>query len=130
MSDAMTAAEVRPLRASDDGVFMASVNLGTDALHGTVSGVLEVAKTVRGETFRLTNSAIEWVESVQGALFRVVRVAVNRADEVTRGGLDGVESVSSAFTHLVRGSGEAAGEVIARTAASIVGKKDAAQKAA
>ena len=129
MSDTMTA-EVRPLRTSDDGVFMAGVNLGTDALHGTVSGVIETAKTIRGEAFRLTNGGIEWAESVQAALFKVVRVAVNRADDVTRGGLDGIESVSSALTRLVRGSGEAAGDVIARTAASIVGKKDLAQKAA
>ncbi len=130
MSDAMSKAEVRSLRTSDDGVFMMGVNLGAEVVQGAVTGTFGVAKAARGEAFRLTNGWIEWAESVQTSTFKVIREVVTRLDEATRGTVDGIESVSLAFTGLARVSGEAAGEMISRTAASIIGKKHASQKAA
>ena len=130
MSDVLSKAEARSLRASDDGLFMSGVNLGADVVQGAVTGTFGVAKAIRSEAFRLTNSWIEWAESVQTSTFKVMREIVTRLDDGTRGTVDGIESVSMGFTGLVRMSGEAAGEMISRTTASIIGKKHASQKAA
>ncbi len=130
MSDVMSKAEVRSLRTSDDGVFMSGVNLGADVVQGAVTGTFAVAKAIRVEAFQLTNGWIEWAESVQTSAFKVMHEFVTRLDDVTRGTVDGIESLSLAFTGLLRVSGETAGEMISRTTASIIGKKHASQKAA
>jgi hypothetical protein len=130
MSEAMTTAEVRSLRANDGGVFMSGVKLAADVVQGAVTGSFDVARAVRGEAFRLTNGLIDWTESVPTSAFKVAREIVTRLDDASRGTVDGMESVSLAVTGLLRVSGEAAGEMISRTTASIVGKKDGSHKAA
>jgi hypothetical protein len=130
MSNAISAADVRPLRTGDGGMVIQGVDAGANVVQGAVTGTFGVAKAIRGEAFRLTNGLIDWAESVPASGFKIVRELVTRLDDVTRATVDGAESVSLAVTGLLRVSGEAAAEMISRTTATVAGKKDTPHHAA
>ena len=130
MSESESQAEVRTLRITEAGVVMAVVTSGSNLTEKAIGGGLHVVKTVRGELFRATSAGIDWIETVQHSAFKVVREAVLRADGLSQEAVGGVESVAMAITRTIRGSGEAVGDVVSRTAESLVGKSAAVSKAA
>jgi len=130
MTNAISAADVRSLRTGEGGVVIQGVGVGADVVQGAVTGTFGVAKAIRGEAFRLTNGLVDFAESVPTSGFKIVRELVTRLDDVSRAAVDGVESVSLAVTGLLRVSGEAAADMIARTSATLAGKKDASHHAA
>jgi hypothetical protein len=84
----------------------------------------------RGELFRASGAGIDWIETVQQSAFKIVREAVLRVDGLSQEAVDGVESVSMAVMRTVRGSSEAIGDVVSRTAESLAGKSTVVPKAA
>ncbi len=130
MSDTTQEAEVRTLRIAEAGVLMTVVTSGADLTDKAVGGTFDVARTVRAELFRATSAGIDWVEGTQQSSFRIVREAVMRVDKLSQGMVEGLEAVAMAVSRAIRGSGEAAGEMVSRTAESLVGKKASSSKAA
>jgi hypothetical protein len=130
MSDSISQADVRTLKIAEEGVLMSVVKVGADLTERSVGGTFGVARAVQNELLRMTNGGIEWVESAQGSAFKIVREIIQRADGLTLGAIDGLEGITLAVARTIRGSGEAAGEAVSRTAETLVGKRAASSKAA
>jgi hypothetical protein len=130
MSESISQAEVRTLRMPEAGVIMTVVASGSNLGEKAILGGFGVVKMVRGELFRASGAGIDWIETVQQSAFKIVREAVLRVDGLSREAVDGVESVSMAVMMTVRGSSEAIGDVLSRTAESLAGKSTVGPKAA
>ncbi len=130
MSESISQAEVRTLRMPEAGVIMTVVTSGSNLTEKVILGGFGVVKMVRGELIRATGAGIDWIESIHHSAFKIIREAVLRVDGLSQEAVDGLESVSMAVMRTVRGSGEAVGEVVSRTAESLAGKGAVTPKAA
>ncbi len=122
--------EVRPLKAAEGGVFMTTVTWGANLAEKGMAGPLGVGRTIRDELFRATYAGVDWVEGTNQSAFKVARELIQRMDKLSVEALQGAESLASAVSRAIRGSGEAAGEMVSKTAASLVGTKESSTKAA
>ncbi len=122
--------EVRMLRIAEAGVFVTMVTSSADLAEKAVGGSFSVLMTGRDELFRATNAGIDWVEGTQQSSFRIAREAVLRVDKLSQEMVEGLESVAMAVSRAIRESGEAASEMVSRTAESLVGKRAPSAKAA
>src|SRR6266542_114680 len=130
MSDSNSQGQVRELRAGDESVLMRVVTLGVAITEKGVGGVFGVGRAIRAELFRATSSGVDWVESAQDSRLKIVREVIQRTDSLTQGALDGLEAVTISIAKSIRGSGEAAAELVSSTAETLVGRKRASTKAA
>ena len=130
MSESISQAEVRALRMPEAGVILTVVTSGSNLTEKVISGGFDVVKTVRGELFRATGAGIDWIEAVQQSAFKIVREAVLRGDGLSQEAVGGAESVAMAIMRTIRGSAEAVGDVVSRTAESVAGKSAVVSKAA
>ncbi len=130
MSESILEADVRTLRSPEAGVLMTVVTSISTLLEKVTVGSFDVVKTVRGELFRVTGAGIDWLEGVQQATFKITREIVHRFDGLSREAVDGSESIASALVGTVRGSSEAVGKVVSRTAESLMGRRAVEPKAA
>jgi hypothetical protein len=121
MTDAVGQSMTRSTKPGDAGVLMTVVSVASDLTEQGLKGSLGIVRTVRSEVFRATHGAVDWVESLQQVPFKVVRAAVETADKLSSDVIDGAESVAMSVTKVIRGSGQAAGEMVSRTTESIVG---------
>lgn len=90
---------------------------------------LGMARVARAEAFRAAYSGVDWLESLNQAQFKVARELVHRIELVTLDVMQGAESLASATTGRIRGAGEAAGAVVARTATALRRKEPASAPA-
>jgi hypothetical protein len=130
MSEPTSKAEVRPLTTVEGGVLhVTAVDWAANVLEKSLGIPLGAGRLIRDEVFRATYAGIEWVEAINQSSFKVAREVVKRSDKLSLEAIDGFELVLNALSRIVRGSGEAAGEMVAKTAASVIGKKEPAAKA-
>ena len=130
MSESGSQVEVRTLRLAEDGVIVAMVTSGSNLTEKALEGSFDVVKAARGELFRATVTGIDWIETLQHSVFKIVREAVLRGDGVSLEAVAGAEWVTMAILKAIRGSSEAVGEVVSRTAESLAGKRAASTQAA
>ena len=130
MSESGSQVEVRTLRLAEEGVIVAMVTSGSNLTEKAVEGSFDVVKAARGELFRATVTGIDWIETLQHSVFKIVREAVLRGDGVSLEAVAGAEWVTMAILKAIRGSGEAVGDVVSRTAESLAGKRAASTQAA
>jgi hypothetical protein len=121
MTDAVAQSTMRSPKNGEAGVLLTVVSVASDLTEQGVKGSLGIVRTVRSEVFRATHGAVDWVESLQQVPFKVVRAAIETADKLSSDAIDGAESVAISLTKVLRGSGQAAGELVSRTSESIVG---------
>ena len=84
----------------------------------------DAARAIRDELFRATYTGVDWVEGINQSSFKVVREMVLRVDKLSQEAVDGLDSVTGAVSKVIRGSGEAASEMVSRTASSLAGAKE------
>lgn len=109
---------------------MTMVTSSANLTEKAIGGSFDVMKAVRGELFRASNAGIDWIEGLQQSSFRVAREVVLRVDKLSQEMVEGLESVAMSCSRAIRGSGEAASEMVSRTAESLVGKRASSAKAA
>jgi hypothetical protein len=130
MSDPIGKAEVRPLTSVEGPVLQTTAVEWATSVMGKAAGIpLGAGRLVREEVFRATYAGIEWAEAINQSSFKIVRDVVKRSDKLSLEAIDGLEIVLNALTRIFRGSSEAAGEMVAKTAATFIGKKEPAAKA-
>ncbi len=130
MDESTMDAEVRTLRIAEAGVLMTMVTSSANLTEKAIGASFDVLKSLRGELFRATNAGIDWIEGMQQSSFRVAREVVIRVDKLSQETVEGLESVAMSVSRAIRGSGEAASEMVSRTAESLVGKRASSAKAA
>ncbi len=124
------AKEVRPLKSAEGSVLTTTVTWGANLAEKALASPAAVSRMVRDELFRATYAGIDWIEGINQSSFKVVREVIQRGDKLSQEAVDGLESVASAVARVIRGSGDAAGEMVSKTAASLVGTKEPSTKAA
>ncbi len=105
-----------PAKKSEVGVIMTMVSSGANLTEKAMGVPLGVARTIRDELFQATNAGVDWAEGINQSSFKVVREMVQRIDKLSQEAVDGLESVMGAVTRVIRGSGEAASEMVTQTA--------------
>jgi hypothetical protein len=129
MSDSTSQAGVRPLRPSDGGVLTSAIALGADTIERALQSSFETAEAVRRETFHVTYAAVELVDTVQQSVLKVVRESLGGLDKASALVTERLGGTVLAFARTIRGSGELAGEIVARTAESLTGRSSPAKAA-
>jgi len=114
---------------TEQGVLMTTVTWGSNLTEKAMGVPLGAARAVRDEVFRATFSGVDWLEGINQSTFKVVREVLKRVDKLSQEAVDGLDSVAGSVSKVVRGSGEAAGEMVSRTAASLAGTKEPPHKA-
>jgi len=116
----------------EGGVFRTMVLSGANLTEKAMGVPVGVTRTVRDEVSRAVHAQVDWLEGVSQSSFKVMREMLQRIDNFSEEAVDGLESVTIAVSKVVRGSGEAASEMVSRTAASLTGTgaKESSQKAA
>jgi hypothetical protein len=126
MSEPNVKAEVRPFTTKEGPVPNATVvGWAADLLQRSIALPVGVGRLIREEVIRAAYGAIDWLEGTSQSSFKVAREAVRQIDQLSREAVDGVEPIIDALAKSIRGSGEAAGEVVSRTAVSLMGAKQA-----
>jgi hypothetical protein len=115
---------------AEHGVLMTTVTLGSNLTEKAMAVPLGAARTTRDEIFRATFAGVDWVEGINQSSFKIVRETLQRMDKLSQEAVDGVEAVASSVSRVIRGSGEAAGELVAKTAAALAGTKETSPRAA
>ena len=134
------------------------VSSGANLTEKAMGVPLGVARTIHDELFRASNAGMDWVEGINQSWFKamgagvdwaaginqssfkVVREMLQRIDKLSLEAVESLESVTGAVTRVIRGSGEAASEMVAqtaqaasavvsRTAASLTGAKEPSPRA-
>jgi hypothetical protein len=126
MSEPITKAEVRPLNAPGAPVEPPTFARATNLLEKALALPVGVARMSRDEVFRAVYAGIDWVEGLNQSSFKIVREAVRQVDQLSRLAMDDVDSLVGTFAKAVRGSGETAGELVSKTAVSLMGAKPTA----
>ena len=130
MADVVAQSTMRSPKDGGAGVLMTVVAVASDLTEQSLAGSLGIVRTLRGELFRAAHGAVDWVESLQQAPFKVVRAGLETADKLSSEAIGGVESIAMSVTRVIRGSGQAAGEMLSRTSESIVGASSRSAQAA
>jgi hypothetical protein len=115
------------LAKNEAGVFMTVLGSGANLSEKAMGVPLGVTRTIRDELFRATFAGVDWVEGVQQSSFKVLREMLQRMDKLSQEAVDGLDAVTGAVSRTIRGSGEAAGMMVSRTAASLTGTKEPSQ---
>ncbi len=105
------------------------MTLVTSSANLTEKAIFDVLKSLRVEFFRATNAGVDWIEGTQQSSFRVAREVVLRVDKLSQEALEGLESVAMSVSRAIRRSGEAASEMVSRTTESLVGKRTSSKTA-
>jgi len=114
---------------SGAGVFVAMVSSGTKLTERAMGIPLGVIRTVRDEAFRATYAGVDWIEGVNQSSFRVAREVLQRIDKLTQEAVTGLETVTGSLTNVIRGSGEAASEMIMESTVPLAGGKEPSKAA-
>ncbi len=107
---------------------MAAVTWSANLTEKAMGVPLGVARTIREEVFRAGYAGVDWVERLSHSSFKVVREALERTDKASRGAVEGLESVAGAILKVIRGSGETVGETGSSTAAPPPGTEETSPK--
>jgi len=113
---------------AEQGVLMTTVTFGANLTEKAMGVPLGAARAVRDEVFRATFAAVDWVEGVNQSSFKIVREMLKRVDALSKEAVDGLDAMAGSMARVVRGSGEAAGEMVSKTAASLTGTKEPSAK--
>lgn len=113
----------------EQGVVMTTVTWGTNMTEKAMALPLGTARTVRDEFFRATFAGVDWVEGLSQSYFKIVREMLQRVDKLSQETFDGLDSMAGSVSRVIRGSGEAAGEMVSKTAASLTGTNERSPKA-
>jgi len=134
-------------------VLTTMVSSGTNLTDKMMGVPLSVARMTREELFRVAYAGVEWMEGINQSCFKVVNGAVNwmegmnqssfkvvrellqRIDKLSQEAVEGLEAVTDAFSDIIKGSGEAArdmvlriveavSEIVSRTATSLTGTRE------
>ena len=101
---------------ADQGVVKTTVTWGADLTEKAMGVPLGVARTIRDEMFRAASAGVDWAEGINQSSFKVVREMLQRMDKLSKEAVDGLESLASTASRVIRGSGE--GEVVPKAAAA------------
>ncbi len=115
---------------TEQNMFMTTMTWGANLTEKALGVPLGAVRTIREEMFRATFAGIDWMEGINHSYFKVVRETFKRMDHLSQEAVDGLDSVAGSFSRIVRGSGEAAGEMVSRTAASLAGMNETSPKQA
>jgi len=109
------------LAKGEGGMFRTMVMSGTNLTEKAMGVPVGVSRIVRDEVSHTVNAQVDWLEGVSQSSFKVVREMLQRIDKLSEEAVDGLESLTIAVSKLIRGSGEAASEMVSRTAVSLTG---------
>ncbi len=105
-------------------VLMTTVKHGANLTEHVMGVPLGAARVIRDEAFRVTFAGVDWIEAINQSSFKIVRETLKRLEKLSQVAVDGLDAMATSVSRVVRGSGEAAGEMVSRTAASITGTNE------
>ena len=115
---------------AEQGVLMATMTCGANLTEKAMAVPLGAARAIRDEVFRATSAGVDFVEGINQSSFKIVREMLKRVDRLSLEAVDGLDSVAASVSRVIRGSSEAAGEMVSRTAASLAGMNEPSPKTA
>jgi hypothetical protein len=121
MADAISEANVRTLKTKEPGVLTTAMSLAPDLAENGLRAAFGITRSVHAELFRVTNGAVDWLQSVEQVPFKVTREVLQHAEKLTSGLVGGVEVVGTSVIRALRGSADAACETVSRTPEALVG---------
>ncbi len=86
-----------------------------ELFRATYAGV-DWVEGINQSSFKVMGGGVNWVEGINQSSFKVVREMLQRIDKLSQEAVEGLESVTGAVSRVIRGSGEAASEMVAQTA--------------
>ncbi len=107
---------------AEQNVFMTAMTYGANLTEKAVGVPLVTARAIRDEFFRATFAYIDWLEGLNQSPFKVAREALKGVDKLSHEALDSLDAMAGSVVRVLRGSGEAAGEMVSKTAASLTEK--------
>jgi hypothetical protein len=113
---------------TEQGVVMTTVTWGANLTEKSIAVPLGAAKAARDEVFRATFSGVDWLEGITQSSFKIVREVLKRVDKLSQEVVDGLELVAGSVSRVIRGSSEAAGEMVSRTATTLTATNEPSQK--
>jgi hypothetical protein len=113
---------------AEQGVLMTTMAWGANLTETAMAIPVGGARALRDEVFRATFAGVDWVEGMNQSAFKVLRETLKRVDKLSQEGVNGLDAVTGAIARVIRGSGEAAGEMVSRTAATLAGTNEPAGK--
>jgi hypothetical protein len=122
----MTKAEVRPLNAPAAPAETPAVAWATNLVEKAMGIPVGVARMSRDEVFRAAYAGIDWVEGLNQSSFKIVRETLRQVDQLSRQAIEDFEALVGTLAKAIRGSGEAAGAMVSKTAVSLMGAKPTA----
>ena len=114
---------------AEQGVVMTMVTSGANLTEKAMAVPLGTTKVIRDEVFGATFAGLDWVEGMNQSSFKIVREMLQRMNKLSQEAVAGLDAVAGSVARVVRGSSEAAGEMVSRTAASLTGMNEVSQKA-
>jgi hypothetical protein len=126
MSEPITKAEVRPLSAAGAPAETPAVAWAANLLERALAIPIGVARMSRDEVFRAVYAGIDWVEGLNQSSFKIARESVRQVDQLSRLAMEDLESLVGTFGKAIRGSSETAGDLVSKTAVSLMGAKPTA----
>jgi hypothetical protein len=129
MTELNAQADVRPLPLAKNGVLAQAVTLGIDTTERALQSALELVEATRRELFHVVSGGLDWVETIQHSTIKIARETLGRLDKLSEQITTGVETTTLALTGTVRSSSELAGEMIAGTTESLIGKRSSPKAA-
>ncbi len=108
---------------AEQNVFMTAMTYGANLTEKAVGVPLVTSRAIRDEVFRATFAYIDWLEGLNQAPFKVAREMLKGVDKLSQETLDSLNAMAGSVVRVLRGSGEAAGEMVSKTAASLTEKE-------
>ncbi|HTP28782.1 MAG TPA: hypothetical protein VMK12_24370 [Anaeromyxobacteraceae bacterium] len=115
---------------TEQGVLMTTVVWGANLTEKAIGVPLGAVRAIRDEAFHATFAGVDFAEAVSLSSFKILRETLQRVDKLSQEMVDGLDLVAASVTRVIRGSGEAAGEMVLKTTASITGTRETTPKAA
>ena len=119
MPEGITEATVRTLKA-DIGVFTSAVTLAPNLAEQSLKATVGMNRAIHSELFQLTKGALDWTESLVQLPFKIMREGVLYAEKMSAEMIGNLEGMGTAVVKAMRGSAQAANDVVSRIAESRV----------
>jgi hypothetical protein len=113
---------------AEQGVLMTTMAWGANLTETAMAIPVGTARAIRDEIFRATYAGVDMVEGFNQSSFKVLREMIKRMDRFSQEGINGLDALAGSLARVIRGSGEAAGEMVSKTAASLAGSNEPPSK--
>ncbi len=111
------------------GLLMHVLDLAIDSTERALQSAVELVEGARREIFHITFAGLDFVETAQQSVTKVVRDALGRADRLSAEMTGGSRDALLAAMRSLRSSGELAGDMVGGSVEAFVGRRSAPKAA-